>query len=103
MKYFILLICAACGTYTDPQSERLTYYRCRGGKEVAVRVSDDYDSVTVRYRNPPIVLYRYVTELEDGYRSESYIWREKTTGAELIEINNQGQPIYLVTHCRPTP
>ena len=55
MRYFILLVVISCGTYTDPQSERLTYYRCRGGKEVAVRVSEDYDSVIVRYTEPPIV------------------------------------------------
>jgi hypothetical protein len=100
MKYLSVLMLVSCGTYTDPQSERLTYYRCRGGKEVAVRVSEDYDSVTVRYTEPPIVLYRYVTELEDGYRSESYVWREKESGAELIEINDTGKPKYLVTNCR---
>lgn len=102
MRYFILLVVISCGTYTDPQSERLTYYRCRGGKEVAVRVSEDYDSVIVRYTEPPIVLYRYVTELEDGYRSESYIWREKEGGAELIEINDSGKPKYLASNCRPS-
>jgi membrane-bound inhibitor of C-type lysozyme len=100
MRYLFLLMFVACGTYTDPQSERLTFYRCQGGKEVAVKVSDDYDSVTVRYREPPIVLYRYVTELEDGYRSESYIWRTKDKGSELIEINESGQARYLATNCR---
>ncbi len=100
MRYLFLLSLISCGTYTDPFSERLSFYRCRGGKEIAVRVSENYDSVTVRYTQPPIVLYRYVTELEDGYRSESFIWREKENGAELIKINDSGKPIYLATNCR---
>lgn len=101
MRYLLFLILTACGTYTDPASERLTFYRCQGNREVAVRTAEDYDSVVVRYKQPPLVLYRYVNEFEDGYRSEDHIWRIKPEGGELIEINESGQPLILVRFCRP--
>lgn len=101
MKYLFLLALAACGSYTDPNAERTTEYKCQNDRSLFTKVSADYDSITIQYTNPPRVLHRYVTETQDGYRSDDFIWRlnAKEEG-EFIQILDDGSNRILVSGCK---
>ncbi len=101
MKYLFLLSLMACGSYTDPKADRVTEYKCQNDRTLFTRFSEDYDNITIQYTNPPRVLHRYVTETEDGYRSDDFIWRvNEDKGGEFIQIMDDGSNRMLVSGCQ---
>lgn len=102
MKILMLLILSACASYTDPNQEKLTYYKCDYNRVITTKHSDDYEGMIIRYnKDYQIKLYHFVSRLGSGYRNEKFLWTTKDQEAVLVEKQTDGSEKILFKNCRP--
>jgi membrane-bound inhibitor of C-type lysozyme len=102
MNYFLMLVfVASCGTYTDPESAKLTYYLCDKKHSLAVKHSDDYNSVLIDYDNKgqQILLHHFVTAERTGYSTENLLWLTQGKKGVLVEKLDDGSEKILYKEC----
>lgn len=100
MKFLsILVVLASCATYTDPEMEKLSLYRCENGHEVDVKHSDDYEKIILRYNQDQHMLHNFVSDRGTGYRTENLMWLTSGRKGVLIEIDDQGIETILLKDC----
>lgn len=101
MKVALLLISlVSCASYTDPEQESLTYYKCEKNQTIVVRYSDDYESVRIKVGKEQLLLHHFVLENGDGYRSEKYLWMVKGKKAKLMTLKNNGTEEVVLGECK---
>lgn len=100
MKYFFLLLLGACASYTDPESEKLTYYKCERGQEIVTKHSDDYGSLRVKVGQEQLLLHHFVMENGDGYRADNYLFITRGKEAKLMHLNRDGVEVVVLGECR---
>lgn len=101
MKYLFLLMLFSCASYTDPEQEKITYYKCEKSREIVVKHSDDYESIVIKYGdNIQVLLHHFVTATDDGYRNEKLLWLTKGKKAVLIEKFEDGSENELFKDCK---
>lgn len=102
MKILVLLILSACASYTDPNQEKLTYYKCDNNRVITSKHSDDYEIIVIRYNQDyQIKLHHFVSTLGSGYRNEKFLWTTKGQEAVLVEKQTDGGEKILFKNCRP--
>lgn len=97
--FFILIVLASCGTYTDPEREKLSLYRCEKGHEVDVKHSDDYETIILRYNKDQHLLHNFVSDSGSGYRNENFLWLTKGKKAVLVKLEKDGSEKILLNEC----
>jgi membrane-bound inhibitor of C-type lysozyme len=97
-KYLILLLLVSC-SYTQPDQERITYYRCEKRENLVTNLSEDYDNLTIKMNHRTVVLHRFVSATEEGYRNDSYLWQTKGTKGVLSELSSNGFYIPILKKC----
>lgn len=98
MKYFLLFIIVSC-SYTQPDQEKIVYYKCEKKENLVTNLSEDYDNLTIKMNNKTVVLHRFVSDSEDGYRNDTYLWQTQGRKGVLSELNNQGMYLPLLKKC----
>lgn len=100
MKYLWLLIIVSCASYTDPDQEKFTYYKCDKGHEVVTKHSDDYEALALRYnKDQQIILYNAVTPSGPVYQTDNLVWLMDNKKARLIEKTEDGTEKVLLKKC----
>lgn len=99
--YLLLLTLAACGTWTDPEAQKTTFYKCEKNHEIAVKHSDDYEAVVIRYnQNQQATLHRFVTMDKVGYSNENLLWLSEGKKGTLIAKHEDGKEEILLKDCK---
>jgi membrane-bound inhibitor of C-type lysozyme len=96
----LLLLLSACASYTDPEAERLVYYKCERNQEIAVKHSEDYESIRIKVGTEQILLHYFVMDSGEGYRTEQYLWLVKGKEAKLINRKRDGTEEVLLGQCK---
>lgn len=101
MKFLSLLfILSSCASYTDPEGERLSYYNCERSQVVAVKHSEDYQSIRIKLGGEQVLLHYFVMEEGEGYSNEQYLWVTKGKKAKLVNKKRDGTEIMLLNDCK---
>ena len=97
----ILVLIASCGTYTDPEKEKVTYYVCDKTHNLALKHSDDYESILINYDNKgqQILLHHFVTAERTGYHTENLLWLSQGKKGVLVEKLDDGTEKILFKEC----
>lgn len=100
INILILFILASCGSYTDPDQEKITYYLCENNHEIVLKRSDDYESVMIRYnKDQQVLLHHFVTTTLTGHHTEKLLWLTQGTKGVLIEKMADGTEKALFKEC----
>lgn len=100
MKSLLLFtLLTSCGTYTDPERESITYYKCERSQEIAVKHSDDYGVIRLKVGREQILMHHFVMEDGEGYRTEQYLWLVKGKQGKLINLKRDGTEEILLGKC----
>lgn len=100
MKYILpLFILASCASYTDPEGDRLSYYNCERSQVVAVKHSEDYQSLRIKVGGEQILLRLYVNENGEVYRNEQYLWITQGKKAKFVNLKRDGTEEILLGQC----
>ena len=101
MKFLsLLLILTACASYTDPEGERLSYYNCERSQVIAVKHSEDYQSIRIKVGGEQMLLHYFVVEEGEGYSNDQYLWITKGKKAKLVNKKRDGAEIILLNDCK---
>lgn len=102
MKQFLLLsLLVSCGSWTDLESQKTTFYMCEKNHEIAVRHADDYEDVVVRYnQNQQATLHRFVTTERVGYSNQNLLWLPEGKKGMLIARLENGEEQILLKDCK---
>lgn len=100
MKYLFFILLTACASYTDPEAESLTYFKCERSQEIVVKHSDDYQSIRIKVGEEQILLHHFVVEEGEGYRTEQYLWLVKGKQGKLIHRKKDGTEEILLGECK---
>ncbi len=100
MKYLILLLLVSCASYTDPEQEKLTYYKCKGNHEIVVKHSDDYGSVAIKYnKDQQVLLHHFVNPDRTGYHTDKLLWLTSGEKGVLLEKLEDGTERPMFEKC----
>lgn len=99
-KLICLLVLSSCGSYTNPEGDRLKYYNCERSQVIAVKHSDDYQTLRIKVGQEQILLHHFVIESGEGYRNEQYLWLTKGKYAKLMNLKRDGTEEILLGQCK---
>ena len=95
----LLLILLSCGSYKDPNQEKLTYFKCEKDQTVVVKHADDYESIRLKVGKEQLLLHHFVIDSGQGYRSENYLWLVKGKQAKLMTLKKDGTEAVVLGDC----
>ena len=96
----LLILLASCASYTDPEQEKLTYYKCEKNQTVVVKHSDDYEAIMMKIGKEQILLHHFVTERGDAYHTEKYLWVVQGAEAKLMTKKADGTEEVVLGSCQ---
>lgn len=101
MKFLSLFfILASCASYNDPEGERLSYYNCERSQVVAVKHSEDYQSMRIKVGGEQILMHHLVVEGGEGYGNDQYLWVTKGKKGKLVNKKRDGTEVILLSDCK---
>jgi len=100
MKVVLLtLLATSCASYTDPEQEKLTYFRCEKNQQIVVKHSDDYEAIRMKVGQEQILLHHFVTERGDAYHTDKYLWIVQGKKAKLLTKKSDGTEAVVLGEC----
>lgn len=95
-----LIILSSCASYTDPEQESLTFYKCSGGKTLTSKHSDDYERLAIKFNGNQYLLHHFVGETREGYSNENMRWDTRAGEGYLAEHKDDGSEKLLFKNCK---
>lgn len=101
MRLLVLIVAlTSCASYTDPEQERVSFYKCSGGKTLAVKHSDDYERLAVKFNGNQYLLHHFVGETREGYSNEHLRWGTRGGMGFLAQLRDDGSEQLLFKNCK---